>query len=902
MRVGDRHSGLGRGHGPVGDHRHLRRRQLRDRGRRPRLRRRVRCRRRVRRAVPDRRYRHQRRVSRLDQRHPAQSEQRRDRLRQGPLDLQLQRAGPDPAATQYHQHHPGGPVPPTDRLLVHLRLLNQVLQAGVGQFLGDHRRSVRGGLRSLGQHRSGDRQPAHGQPTRAERLLHRLRAGRGRRWRRRMTLDRARRAVAIGGLIGWAAIAGIAAPAGAAASLTPSAGTPQNQNTGQAFPTDLAVSVPCANTGTVKVTFTAPSSGASGTFANTSGPTTQTTVDCATANTPVTATASAFTANGVAGSYSVAATDDAGDGPASFSLTNDGLSAVAGTPQTTKIGSPFPTPLQVSVFTGTPGPSAGSPASGVTVTFTAPTSGASGVFSSTNTYTASVQTNAQGLATAPAFTANQTAGTYSVTASASGISGSAGFLLTNSNAGVSSGVTAYTGSNQSATVASAYSSPLQAQVLDPNGNPVQGATVTFASPSGTNPGVTFAGGGATATASTNSAGIATSPPLTANTTAGTFTVTASTAGVANPATFSLDNLPGPPASIATGAGASQATPVGTPFPVSLAVTVYDSYKNPVPGTTVTFASPATGAGGVFSGEGSTATVSTDSSGVAVAPTFTANGTEGGYVVTASVSGLGQMASFSLVNQAPSASASGYRLVSADGGVFSYGSNAFYGSAGDIHLAQPIVGMAATPDGHGYWLVASDGGVFTYGDAAFYGSAGDILLARPIVGMAATPDGHGYWLVASDGGVFTYGDAAFYGSAGDILLARPIVGMAATPDGHGYWLVASDGGVFTYGDAGFLGSAGAIRLIAPVVGMAVTPDGNGYWLVASDGGIFNYGDAGFFGSGSGFASQVVGMAATPDGHGYWLASADGVLVNLGDAGFAGSPAGVTLAKPIVGVAE
>ena len=56
-------------------------------------------------------------------------------------------------------------------------------------------------------------------------------------------------------------------------------------------------------------------------------------------------------------------------------------------------------------------------------------------------------------------------------------------------------------------------------------------------------------------------------------------------------------------------------------------------------------------------------------------------------------------------------------------------------------------MAATPDGRGYWLVASDGGVFTYGDAAFYGSTGGSVLNEPIVTMAATPDGRGYWLVA-----------------------------------------------------------------------------------------------------------------------------------------------------------
>ena len=60
-------------------------------------------------------------------------------------------------------------------------------------------------------------------------------------------------------------------------------------------------------------------------------------------------------------------------------------------------------------------------------------------------------------------------------------------------------------------------------------------------------------------------------------------------------------------------------------------------------------------------------------------------------------------------------------------------------------------------------MASDGGIFTFGDAAFYGSEGGVTLNSPVVGMASTPDGKGYWLVASDGGIFTFGDAAFYGS-------------------------------------------------------------------------------------------------------------------------------------------
>ena len=183
-------------------------------------------------------------------------------------------------------------------------------------------------------------------------------------------------------------------------------------------------------------------------------------------------------------------------------------------------------------------------------------------------------------------------------------------------------------------------------------------------------------------------------------------------------------------------------------------------------------------------------------------------------------------------------------------------------------------MAATPTGHGYWLVASDGGVFSFGDAAFYGSTGAIHLNQPVVGMAATPTGRGYWLVASDGGIFSFGDAAFYGSTGAIHLNQPIVGMAATPTGQGYWLVASDGGIFSFGDAAFYGSTGAIHLNQPVVGMAATPTGQGYWLVASDGGIFAFGDAAFFGSLGGTGKTVLGFVISPSTPGYDLVESDG----------------------------
>jgi hypothetical protein len=211
------------------------------------------------------------------------------------------------------------------------------------------------------------------------------------------------------------------------------------------------------------------------------------------------------------------------------------------------------------------------------------------------------------------------------------------------------------------------------------------------------------------------------------------------------------------------------------------------------------------------------------------------------------------------------SGNGYWEVASDGGIFNFGAAAsFLGSAGEIHLNAPVVGLASTSNGGGYWEVASDGGIFTYGDANFYGSMGGKPLNKPVVGITATPDGLGYWEVASDGGIFSFGDANFYGSMGGKPLNKPIVGIAATPDGLGYWEVASDGGIFSFGDAAFHGSMGGTVLNKPIVGIAATPDGLGYWEVASDGGIFNFGDAAFLGSTGSIAlnAPIVGISASP----------------------------------------
>jgi hypothetical protein len=277
--------------------------------------------------------------------------------------------------------------------------------------------------------------------------------------------------------------------------------------------------------------------------------------------------------------------------------------------------------------------------------------------------------------------------------------------------------------------------------------------------------------------------------------------------------------------------------------------------------------------------------------------LTLTGTSG----SVSVTGSGFAAAFNLksnwftLGNVPSGGVGGYWLDDTKGGIYSFGGAPFYGSAGNLALNKPIVGMAATPDGLGYWLVASDGGIFTFGDATFYGSTGNIVLNKPIVGMAPTADGGGYWLVASDGGIFTFGDATFYGSTGNIVLNKPIVGMVPTADGGGYWLVAADGGIFSFGDTTFYGSLGAAPPASPVVDVAPAAGDAGYWMLEANGTVQGFGAAANVAPAA--DSPGIGSAKSPmtsivpsaDGQGYTLVDSSGQAFSFGDAPYFGDVA-------------
>ncbi len=142
---------------------------------------------------------------------------------------------------------------------------------------------------------------------------------------------------------------------------------------------------------------------------------------------------------------------------------------------------------------------------------------------------ATTGTNGQASVTA---TASTIAGSYTVTASVSGVATPASFSLTNTP-GAAASVAVISGSPQSTTVGQPFTNPLLVVVEDKYSNPVPNVTVTFAAPTSGAAAIV-----SSSTATTGSNGQASFTAM-ANGIAGTYTVTVSVSGVATPASFAL---------------------------------------------------------------------------------------------------------------------------------------------------------------------------------------------------------------------------------------------------------------------------------------------------------------------------------------------------------------------------
>jgi adhesin/invasin len=436
--------------------------------------------------------------------------------------------------------------------------------------------------------------------------------------------------------------------------LTIVSGSSQTAQLGKPFQGNLQVALAnsngCPVTGSlagISINFVAPASGASGTFVSSAS-------NIAVVGTDAqgVAVAPQFTANNTAGAYSVHAESDYGSVKLYLTNTAHGVArTIAGpgqTEQSATVLSRFAEPLHATVLDAD-----GHPVQGATVNFAlgAGTFGAGAGFVGGGAQ-ATARTDSSGQATSPPFMANNVAGPFAATASVEGITEPVVYALR--NLATKTTIASTSRVTQTATVAAGYRRPLQARVLDGAGRPLEGATVTFslgASTGGAGASANFVSGGTQATALTDASGVATSPLFRAGNTAGGFTATATTTGVIAPVSYALRNVAATPAKITAGVAASESTPVASRFPVRLAVTVTDANNNPVRGARVTFTAPSRGPSGRFGTRGArTVRVTTNASGIAVAPVFTAGRMPGGYVVTASVAGAKRAAAFALVNE------------------------------------------------------------------------------------------------------------------------------------------------------------------------------------------------------------------------------------------------------------
>lgn len=269
----------------------------------------------------------------------------------------------------------------------------------------------------------------------------------------------------------------------------------------------------------------------------------------------------------------------------------------------------------------------GNPVNGVSVTF-AVTGGGGSVTGGSQT------TNASGIATVTSWRLGTTAGANSLSATAAGVATPAGFTATGT-AGAATQIAVNAGNGQSATVNTAVATAPSVLVRDAFNNPVSGVAVTFA---------VTGGGGSVAGPSqtTNGSGIAAATSWTLGTTAGSNTLSATSAGLTgSPVGFTATGTAAAATTMTLVAGSGQSATVNTSVATNPSVRITDQFGNNVSGTVVTWARTA-GNGTVNCGAGATTSCTVTSASVTGLSTLTAwtmGTTAGTNTITATVGGL-----------------------------------------------------------------------------------------------------------------------------------------------------------------------------------------------------------------------------------------------------------------------
>lgn len=318
--------------------------------------------------------------------------------------------------------------------------------------------------------------------------------------------------------------------------------------------------------------------------------------------------------------------------------------AHAGDGQSVAVNTPFAAPLVAQVLDAQ-----GAPVAGVVVHFQLPVVGASAQFAE-GAQSADAATDAQGLATSPALTANAIAGSYQASARVDDVEQAAGFALTNQSMGGS--MIVVSGAAQTARIGADFAAPIVAQVLDAQGQGMPGISVTimFAT-SGAS--ASFPGGARNITLTSNAQGMVASPIFTANDVPGAHQASVTAMGIDSLVIVALNNLAQTSAfSLQLIQGDNQSAPVGQLYGLGIKVPVVDAQGTPQAGVTVVFSMPVSGPSGSFDGGQTTVSVVTGADGVALSPLPVANEVQGSFQVVATAKGAAQPARVHLTNLPP----------------------------------------------------------------------------------------------------------------------------------------------------------------------------------------------------------------------------------------------------------
>lgn len=235
------------------------------------------------------------------------------------------------------------------------------------------------------------------------------------------------------------------------------------------------------------------------------------------------------------------------------------------------------------------------------------------------------------------LTLGNKAGTYSVTATAAGLTGSPVTFTATATAGAQATIALTSGNHQSGAINSTFFYPFVVTVRDSGGNPVGGVSVAFAIanvPSGAT------GQRLSVENTTTDANGEASTVLTLGNKVGSYTVLTRSKGLAgDPVTFIATATAGAAARIAIGSGNNQTGVIKTILSEPFAVTVMDEGGNPVQAVNVTFAIAA--APNEATGQSLSVTnIATDLNGSATT-LLTMGNKAGKYSVTATAVGLVQ---------------------------------------------------------------------------------------------------------------------------------------------------------------------------------------------------------------------------------------------------------------------